>query len=77
MVANDRSSDLTFAGVEAQALQDDLGNGDAPFGMSGDAARLGDIVQEKDGVEERGCLRAQDDLAVAPIDLGLTFVNLV
>ena len=77
MVPDDAGRDLALAGVEAEPLEDPVRDRHAAFGMALDAAGLGDIVQEQDGVEQRRRLGTQHDLAVFLLHQRLAGVDTV
>ena len=51
VMADDAGSDFTLTCIEAQTLEDLVGDGHATFRMAFDAAGLSDVMQEQDGVE--------------------------
>jgi hypothetical protein len=77
VVTDDARGDLALARVEAESREDAVRDRHAAFGMAFDAARLGDIVQEQDGVEERRGLGTEDDLAVLLLDEGFARIDAV
>ena len=77
VVADDTGGDFTLPCIEAQAFQYLIGDGHTARGMAFDAAGLGDIVQEQNGVEQRRGFGTEDDLAVALIDVRLAGINRV
>jgi hypothetical protein len=75
VVTDDACDDLPLTRIEAEALQDLVGDRNAPFGVAFDAAGLGDIVQEENRIEQRRGLGAEDDGTIALIDVRLAGVN--
>ena len=77
VVPDDPGRDLAFAGIEAEPLKDPVRDRHAALGMALDAAGLGDVVQEQDGVEQRRRLGAEHDLAIFLFHQRLTGVDAV
>ena len=75
VMADDAGSDLPLPRIEAKTFQHLVGDGHTAFRMAFDAAGLGDVMHEQDGVEQRRSFGTEDDRAVALIDVRLAGVN--
>ena len=77
VMADDAGGDFALTRIEAEALKDLIGNGHASFCMALDPAGLGDVMKEEDRVEKRRGLGAEDDGAIALIDVRLAGVDCI
>ena len=77
VVADDAGRDLALPGVETEPLEDAVRDRHAALGMAFDAAGLGDVVQEQDGVKQRRRLGTEHDLAVFLLHQRLAGVDAV